>query len=96
MELVQSWRGLGYTAAKQAKIGPINTPVRVVATILKDNNQRYDPNNLHPTTKAILDGIVDAGILADDDHRHVIGPDHRYGGNTGENAIKLEITEIPQ
>lgn len=28
-------------------------------------------------TKAGVDGLVDAGLLVDDDHRHLIGPDHR-------------------
>lgn len=52
----------------------------MVATIWKPRNGRYDPNNLWPTVKACVDGFVDAGILADDDHKHVIGPDMRHGG----------------
>jgi hypothetical protein len=27
-----------------------------------------------------VDGVVDAGVLVDDDHAHVVGPDMRHGG----------------
>lgn len=42
-----------------------------------DPGRRRDANNWAPTTKAGVDGLVDAGLLVDDDHRHLIGPDHR-------------------
>lgn len=42
-----------------------------------DPGRRRDANNWHDTTKPAIDGLVDAGLLVDDDHRHLIGPDHR-------------------
>ena len=61
-------------------------PVNVTAIISYPTARRADPANASPTVKAVLDGIVDAGLLADDDHRHVPrvtferGPDTRRRG----------------
>lgn len=41
------------------------------------DGRRRDPNNYHQTTKAIIDGLVDAGMFPDDDSAHVLGPDIR-------------------
>lgn len=88
--LTKQWRMAGYVAARG--LGPIAPPVRIVAHITKPRAGRYDPNNLADTTKAIVDGLVDAGLLEDDSFRHVIGPDHRHGGK-GPAAITLTITQ---
>lgn len=85
-ELVKRWRTLGRLAAR--RYGPVPTPVRIIATFWKPRAGRYDPNNLWPTVKACVDGFVDAGLLADDDHKHVIGPDMRHGGK-GEQRIEF-------
>lgn len=60
------------------------------AHIIKDRGGRYDPNNLADTTKACIDGMVDAGVLLDDSWRELIGPDHRHGGN-GRPGILFEF-----
>lgn len=46
-------------------------------TLVWADNRRRDPGNWYPTAKAIVDGLVDAGILIDDDHTKVVGPDMR-------------------
>lgn len=76
--LVATWRELG----KQAATGlpQFTVPVRIVATIWKARNGRYDPNNWAATTKPVIDGFVDAGLLVDDSYAYVLGPDHRHGG----------------
>lgn len=53
--------------------------------------RRRDPANWAPTAKAIVDGLVDAGLLPDDDHTHLTGPDLRRG--TGPHAIHVLITD---
>ena len=82
--MTKQWRELAALAARDHE--PLSTPVRIVATFWKPRAGRYDPNNLWPTVKACVDGFVDAGILVDDDHKHVIGPDMRHGGK-GEQRI---------
>jgi crossover junction endodeoxyribonuclease RusA len=76
---VKSWR-LASALAVPPNWPTFDHPVRIVAEIWKDRKGRYDPNNLAHTTKACVDGFVDAGLLVDDDWLHVVGPDHRHGG----------------
>jgi crossover junction endodeoxyribonuclease RusA len=65
----------------------------MTATIHKDRDGRWDPNNLWPTVKAIVDGMVEAGVLVDDDHKHLIGPDMRRG-EKGEPRIVLNMHQV--
>lgn len=88
-KLTSAWRA----AAKglvPAEWEQLTVPVRVVAEVWKPRRGRYDPGNLYPTAKACLDGIVDAGLLVDDDWRHVEGPDMRHGG-IGPAALVVKI-----
>lgn len=39
--------------------------------------RRRDAANLWPTVKPLIDGLVDAGVLPDDDDTHLSGPDWR-------------------
>ena len=87
---VKAWRA---AAAESVPPGwSFDHPVRIVAHIWKDRAGRYDPNNLNTTTKACVDGFVDAGLLVDDDWKHVTGPDHRHGGK-GEPGIIFMFTK---
>lgn len=86
--LTKQWRTAGFVAARNH--GPLNPPVRIIAHIWKPRAGRYDPNNLADTTKAIVDGLVDAGLLPDDSREYVVGPDHRHGGK-GPARIVLTI-----
>lgn len=88
-ELTKAWRRAGLEAVPHAW-EPFIGAVHITATITKKRAGRYDPNNLWPTIKAIVDGVVDSGLLPDDDHLHVIGPDMRHGGK-GEPAVVLSI-----
>ncbi|MFB7440207.1 hypothetical protein ACFC01_17920 [Streptomyces mirabilis] len=55
---------------------------------------RFDPPNWYPTFKAMVDGLVDAGMLEDDDHTRVIGPDMRPGTKVPGGRIVLVIQEL--
>lgn len=87
--LTKQWRHAGHQAALGTN--PITCPARVTAHITKPRRGRYDPGNLYPTAKAILDGFTDAGLWPDDSHEYVIGPDMRHGG-TGPAQITITIT----
>lgn len=59
---------------------------------------RADPGNTHPTTKAILDGLVDAGVFPDDDSAHVVDGGHRRGagsGRAGYYAVWVHVDPLP-
>ena len=50
---------------------------RLVAWVRFPDGRRRDLHNYMPTLKALVDGLVDAGLLPDDDSRHLQGPDMR-------------------
>lgn len=89
-KLTKAWREASAAAAHG--LPQFAGQVHITAHIFKPRAGRWDPNNLWPTVKAAVDGLVDAGLLIDDDHRHVIGPDMRSGGK-GNPEIVLEIIE---
>lgn len=48
--------------------GPVNVTAHIGYSI---NGGRIDPANAAPTVKALIDGLVDAGIVPDDDSAHM-------------------------
>lgn len=73
--------------------------VRITAHIHGRTNRWSDPNNAADTTKPLIDGLRDAGVLADDNYAHVLGPDHRRGDplpdlNKGWHRIVLTIEPV--
>jgi hypothetical protein len=67
----------------------------ITAAYCPPDNRRRDPANWQPSFKACVDGLVDAGVLADDDATHVTGPDPRLGEPWPRGRIVLTITEEP-
>ena len=60
-----------------------------VAIVGYPTARRADPPNSAPTVKALLDGAVDAGLLPDDDHRHVPRTSYERGPDTRERGVYL-------
>lgn len=62
------------------------------------DKRRRDVHNIVPTIKALIDGVVDAGVLPDDDDKHLTGPDLRVTGETsglrGVTRLVLSFEEI--
>jgi crossover junction endodeoxyribonuclease RusA len=86
--LTKQWRLAARIAANGA--GPQPTPARIVAYITKPRGGRWDPNNWADTSKACVDGLVDAGLFDDDSWQYITGPDHRRGGK-GPASLTLTI-----
>lgn len=83
------WREM---AAIQARgLPPIDFPVHILAHVIKPRGGRWDPLNWADTAKAAVDGLVDSGLLEDDDHTRVTGPDMRWH-KSGPAALVLTIT----
>ncbi|MFJ8144653.1 hypothetical protein ACIQ6R_06210 [Streptomyces sp. NPDC096048] len=58
---------------------PLFQRAHVLGVVHPKGNGRHDPANWYPSFKAAVDGIVDAGLLEDDDHTRLLGPDMRLG-----------------
>ena len=83
-------------AARAARIPPM-ARARITVHVHGRTRARTDPANAYPTIKACVDGLVDAGVLPDDDAAHLDGPDMRLGDPiphlpTGHHRLTVDIT----
>lgn len=84
---VALWRHASNVAAMAAERHGLRRrqPRSVVRLTLpvRSVKQRRDPHNYTPTTKAVVDGLVDAGLWPDDTSEYVVTlePDFRQGGD---------------
>ena len=66
-----------------------------VATLTYRDQRRRDDHNIMPTLKACVDGVVAAGLLPDDNHKHLVGPDIRVAepdrGQAGYLCVELRF-----
>ena len=72
---------------------------RVEVYVHGRTRRRVDPANAYPTVKALIDGLIDYGMLPDDDADHLIGPDMRRGAaatdlRAGWHRVTIHITPI--
>ena len=84
-------------AARAARIPPM-ARARITVHVHGRTRARTDPANAYPAVKACIDGLVDAGILPDDDAAHLDGPDMRLGDPdphlpTGHHRLTVNITD---
>lgn len=81
-------------ALAATKPGPLFARAHILGLYCPHNNGRCDPANWYPTFKAAVDGIVDAGVLDDDDHTRVAGPDMRLGAKVKGSRIVLIVSPL--
>lgn len=62
----KAWRQAGQLVAKSTPGPELSTPVTIDCVVHRKTNRRQDAANIYPTLKAVVDGIVDAGVLPDD------------------------------
>lgn len=76
----RTWREAGIVWARKEKLRGL-PPSRVVAELMMTARRRarIDPANYQDTVKAVIDGLVDAGVWPDDSSAWVTGPDMRLG-----------------
>lgn len=86
---VTPWRQAAALAARGME--PIAPPVAITATIHKSHNRRYDLDGITPTVKACIDGLRDAGVLAEDDDRHVVELTIRAGCVCKPARVELRV-----
>ncbi len=89
---VAEWRKAAHWAARAVKLPKLHK-AQIIATLHFGDRRRRDPHNYYPTLKAIVDGLVDYGLLDDDSHQYLIGPDIRMG-EPGTPRVQLYIREM--
>jgi hypothetical protein len=81
-------------ALADAKPGPLFHRVHVLGILHPPKNDRRDPANWYPSFKAAVDGLVDAGLLEDDDHTRLVGPDMRLGRKVKGGQLVLVVRAL--
>ncbi len=90
--LTRQWREAAHWAAKAARLPRGLDRVHIVAYVHPAKGGRLrDCHNVYPTGKAAVDGLVDYGLIEDDDDAHLIGPDLRRGANLLVSAPSLRL-----
>lgn len=69
--------------------------IHITGILRPHDRRRRDPANWYPSFKACVDGLVDAQVIADDDHTRVTGPDMRIGDVVTHAQLVLVIRELP-
>lgn len=89
-------RRTAYVNAAAAHIPQLQR-ARIVAVYHPHDRRRRDVHNLLPAAKACVDGLVDAGVLPDDNDQHLIGPDMRPGlRKVKHGQLVLHVTALDQ
>lgn len=81
--------------AQGFRVRTTDQPTHVAAFIGYPSNGKADPANSAPTVKALIDGMVDAGVWPDDDSTYVIGPIYLRDPKTdtkGVHSVRLVLT----
>ena len=98
---IRAWRQATTVHARAAKLPQGLSRVSVYATLHFTNRLRRDAHNYVLVVKSCIDGLVDYGLIGDDDRRHLLWTavtegepvDKKVFGPDGE--IELRIVEEP-
>lgn len=99
-QLTDYLRKLAYsTATRQtpafSPTSPLYTeksPCGVLITVYPPTRRRFDPPNIYPTVKALIDGLTDAGVWEDDNNKIIKLMGFNLGGlSTTKNYI-VQVT----
>jgi hypothetical protein len=80
-------------ARTAAAPGPVLQHAHILGVLHPEDHRRRDAANWYPSFKAAVDGVIDAGVLEDDDSTHVIGPDMRRGSIVKGSQLVLHVRE---
>jgi hypothetical protein len=90
----KEWRQLAMVRALAEHL-PYVGYAHIICELLFADTRRRDPANWAPTAKACVDGLVDARVFTDDDHKHVTGPDMRIGKKVTAANVGVRLLIYP-
>lgn len=95
-EYIELIRRASGSAARAAKLPTLQRIHVFYVVHPKPGIRRRDPGNWSPTAKAAIDGLVDAGVVPDDNSDRVLGGDPRLGTPVKGSQFVLWITDLDQ
>ena len=89
------WRGVAKLKFREAGRSLGMNKAHILVTFHHPDKRRRDVHNyVSLVVKPIVDGIVDSGLIPDDDDKHLVGPDVRAILGSSDPRITVEVTEI--
>lgn len=85
------WRDAANVYARAARLPKLGR-AHITAELRFRDRRRRDSHNYYPTLKAVIDGLVDYGLLDDDSSEYLVGPDIRLGPVTTTAIGELVLT----
>lgn len=90
--ITAEWRERGNLAATGLQVHRLGIQHATInAYIHRPSLIKSDAGNFYPTVKPIIDGMVEAGLLPDDNDDHLSGP-FLHKGTKGPYAVTITIT----
>lgn len=90
----RAWRDAGLIHAMRVGLPKLQR-AHIVAVLRFPLSRNRDVHNYYPTLKAVVDGLVDYGLVPDDSHQFLVGPDLRYGPPCkGLGEVVLAVTDL--
>lgn len=90
---VQYWKTLAKSLARNQRVIPLDRAWVEVWFRFPDNTRR-EVANLQNTSKALVDGLVAAGVFKDDRDEILMGPDNRRTWPNGPHEIRILIFSL--
>lgn len=92
-KMVRETRERWYLLAKRSGIPTLSQITVAVIPMSRDRRWRPDVGACYPTVKAAIDGIVDAGIIPDDNPQHLYSITFYAVDVNGRDGMRLVIGE---
>lgn len=92
-EAVRRWRAAFALLAREARLGHLDAVHVTVTPFLATRRGMQDVAGCFPATKAAIDGLVDAGVLADDGPDQLLSLTFRAPVVGEGDALELVVTE---
>lgn len=102
-KLTRAWReAAGFTATalgfgpRRGRVVHLPRSIVVLDLPVRSINVRRDPHNWFPTVKAVVDGLVDAGLWPDDTSEYVITTEPRFHAAKDDQLVSVLIRPAAQ
>lgn len=91
--ITKALREAAAATARAAHIPP-QERITIRAVLHPHDKRRRDPHNWYPSYKAAIDGVVDAGVIPDDNGKHLVSIEVVLGSPVRHTQIALHITPV--
>ena len=89
------WRELAAAKCREQGV-PVMGRARVEVWFRFPRNAKREVSNLQATSKALVDGVVDAGVLEDDRDEFCQGPDNRRLWPNGPHLVQIRFFDYDE